>query len=86
MIYIGDGLTDVPCMTLVKEKGGFAISVYPSNKKEGSIKLLQDNRVNYACRSDFGANSQLEKLVKLILESISIKEKLFEKETSKQIR
>ena len=86
MIYIGDGLTDVPCMTLVKEKGGFAISVYPSNKKEGSIKLLQDNRVNYACRSDFGSNSQLEKLVKLILESISIKEKLFDKETSKQIR
>lgn len=86
MIYIGDGLTDVPCMTLVKEKGGFAISVYPTNKKEGSIKLLQDNRVNYACKSDFSSNSQLEKLVKLILESISLKEKLFEKETSQQIK
>ena len=86
MIYIGDGVTDVPCMTLVKEKGGFAISVYPTNKKEGSIKLLQDNRVNYACRSDFGSNSQLEKLVKLILESISIKEKLFDKENSQQIK
>ena len=86
MIYIGDGLTDVPCMTLVKEKGGYAISVYPSNKKDGSIKLLQDNRVNYACRSDFGSNSQLEKLVKLILESISIKERLFDKENSQQIK
>lgn len=86
MIYIGDGLTDVPCMTLVKEKGGYAISVYPTNKKDGSIKLLQDNRVNYACKSDFGSNSQLEKLVKLILESISIKEKLFDKENSQQIK
>ncbi|MBR5012906.1 MAG: haloacid dehalogenase-like hydrolase, partial [Clostridia bacterium] len=26
MIYIGDGVTDIPCMTLVKEKGGTAIA------------------------------------------------------------
>ena len=29
MIYIGDGLTDVPSMALIKKQNGHAISVYP---------------------------------------------------------
>ena len=76
MIYIGDGVTDVPCMTLVKEKGGTAISVYPKGKKEKSLQLLQDNRVNYALKSDFKAGSELENLIKIIFESIELQEKL----------
>jgi len=76
MIYIGDGVTDIPCMTLVKEKGGTAISVYPKGQKEKSLELLQDNRVNYAVKSDFKANSELENLIKIIFESIELQEKL----------
>ena len=74
-------MTDIPCMTLIKEKGGTAISVYPTNQKDKSVQLVQDNRVNYACKSDYSSNSQLEKLIKLIIDSISLKEKLLEKET-----
>ncbi len=80
MIYLGDGLTDIPCMTLVKEKGGVAISVYQPNKKEACISLVHDNRVNFACKSDFKSGSSLEKLVKLIIDSMSLKEKLLKKE------
>jgi 2-hydroxy-3-keto-5-methylthiopentenyl-1-phosphate phosphatase len=80
IIYIGDGLTDIPCMTLVKEKGGTAISVYPAGKKEKSIQLVQDDRVNYACKGDYTANSQIEKLVKLKLDQIALNAKLLEKE------
>ena len=80
MIYIGDGLTDIPSMTLVKEKGGISISVFTQNAKDASLKLLQDDRVNYICKSDFRRNSQLEKLIKLILDNITLREKLANKE------
>lgn len=76
MIYIGDGITDIPCMTLVKEKGGTAISVYPKGQKEKALQLLQDNRVNYAVKSDFKSNSELENLIKIIIQSIELQEKL----------
>lgn len=85
MIYLGDGLTDIPCMTVVKEKGGKAIAVYQPNKKDVVEKLLDDNRVNYVCKSDFRANSTMEKLVKLILDSISITEKLLDKENNANV-
>lgn len=82
MIYIGDGITDVPCMTLVKEKGGTAISVYPKGDINKSIKLLKDNRVNYACVSDYSENSEIEQLMQLIINSISLKEKLINRESN----
>ncbi|MDD6302166.1 MAG: haloacid dehalogenase-like hydrolase [Bacillales bacterium] len=85
MIYVGDGMTDVPAMTLVKEKGGFAISVYQQEHKNVSQVLIDENRVNYACKSDFKANSQLERLIRLIIESIALKEKLFEKENNQSL-
>lgn len=85
MIYLGDGITDIPCMTLIKEKNGKSIAVYQPQKKDVVEQLLLDNRVNYVCKSDFKSNSTLEKLVKLILDSISISEKLLSKENSQYI-
>ena len=80
MIYIGDGLTDVPCLTLIKEKGGTSISIYKPETKDISVKLISEDRVNYACLGDYTENSQLDSLIKLILNSISYKEKLLAKE------
>jgi hypothetical protein len=33
MIYIGDGITDIPSMTLIGEKGDKAIAIDPSGAK-----------------------------------------------------
>ena len=76
MIYIGDGVNDVPCMTLVKEKGGTAVSVYPKGNELISAKLLKDNRVDHACESDYSKNSKLEVLLKLVIDSCAMREKI----------
>ena len=80
LIYIGDGLTDIPCMTLVKEKGGKSIAVYPKGMKEKVDQLYEEKRVNYICRGDYSANSDIEKIVKLLLDEIGIANKLYKQE------
>ncbi len=80
MLYIGDGMTDIPCMKLLREKGGRAIALYPSGNKDKVMQLVSDNRINYACVADYSQNSTLEKIVKLMLENISILDTLESKE------
>lgn len=70
MVYIGDGLTDVPCMKLVKVNGGQSIAVYPKSKKNKVLELLRDNRVDYIAVADYSEKGELETLVKDILSKI----------------
>ena len=85
MIYIGDGLTDIPCMQLLKDKGGKSIALYSSGNKHKVLPLVEDGRINYVCLADYSVNSTLEKIVKLMIENMAILEKLKEKE-SRQIQ
>lgn len=78
MIYIGDGLTDVPAMITVKESGGTSIAVYKKGKRDKVNSYYEDNRVNYICEADYSKGSNLEKIVKLIIKSTAIKETLKE--------
>lgn len=71
MIYIGDGSTDIPCMQLVRSRGGESIAVYPDAKnKEIAQKLLADERVSFMEKADYSANSPLDKTVKIIIEKM----------------
>ncbi len=81
IIYIGDGMTDIPCMTLVKEKGGKSIAIYPKGKKDKVYPLFEEERVNYICRGDYSVNSDLDKIVKLIINQVSILDTLINKES-----
>lgn len=85
MIYLGDGITDVPCMRLIKDKNGKSIAVYPRGKKEKVAELLRDNRVNYIALADYSENSELENIVKLQMEYIALLTKMEEKE-KKQLK
>lgn len=76
MIYLGDGLTDVPSMIVVKENGGNSIAVYKKGERDKVVHLFKDERVNFICKADYSENSELDKVVKLIIDSISIKESL----------
>lgn len=78
MIYIGDGLTDVPSMTVVQANGGNSIAVHkrPSGE-EGSNKsldvckeLLKIGRVNFIAPADYSAHGPLEAHTKILLRSI----------------
>lgn len=73
MIYIGDGLTDVPCMTVTKNNGGYAIAVHKPRKTdsiETCKKLFEGNRIDYYAGADYRPDKPLDKRVKLILDVI----------------
>jgi len=70
MIYIGDGLTDVPCMKLVKENGGHSIAVY-QDKKDEVNKMIAQGRVDFVILADYSKNSAMENTVFAILDQIS---------------
>ncbi len=76
MIYIGDGLTDVPCMKLVKVNGGYSIAVFPPGKRSKVNDLIRDQRVNFIERADYSENSKLDVIVKDIIVKMASVEKL----------
>lgn len=74
MIYIGDGMTDVPCMKLTKSNGGHSIAVYKSSSEEAHSMLLH-GRVDFALPADYREGSELEKCVFEIADKVAAAEK-----------
>ena len=79
MIYIGDGETDVPAMKMIKYQGGKAIAVYnPENKAKKDKKspkhtcedLVSQNRADYIAPANYSEGSELDKMIKLIIDRI----------------
>jgi hypothetical protein len=73
IIYLGDGMTDVPSMALTKKSGGHAVAVYPkgaSEKRATCVKLLDAGRVDFVSEADYRAGSKLTKRVQLLLDAI----------------
>lgn len=82
IVYIGDGMTDVPAMLVVKSNGGRSIAVYEKGKEDVVNRLVEDGRVNFACRADYRDGKDLDKILKLVIEAVSISEQLTKKESS----
>lgn len=80
MIYIGDGMTDIPSMIIVKNNGGKSIAVYPKGKEDRVASLYEDGRVNYSCVADYSSGKDLEKVLHLIIQGIAINESLKSRE------
>lgn len=78
MIYIGDGITDVPCMKLTKDGGGVSIAVYTEKNIEIARSLKNDERINYIAKANYTENSKLDIIVKKTIESMSINNQLLE--------
>lgn len=75
MVYIGDSDTDVPCMKLVNDNGGYSIGVY-NNEKTKVYKMVRDGRIKYYAPADYTDGSELDILVKAIINRTATNEVL----------
>lgn len=76
MIYIGDGLSDVPCMKMMKAYGGYSIAVYQS--RDSKVEdLLKNDRVDYIYPADYRDGTGLDTTVKNIIRKMAVSDILF---------
>ena len=78
MIYIGDGLSDVPCMKMMRAYGGQAIAVYQEANRAGVEKLLRQKRVDFIYPADYREGGALEATVKDIVQKMAVSHRLSE--------
>ena len=80
MIYIGDSDTDIPCMKLVNTYGGHSIGVYNGDKLDKSkvYKMMREGRIRYYAPADYSEGTQLDELVKAIIDRTATNERLEE--------
>jgi len=76
MVYLGDGLTDVPCMKLVKANGGHSVAVYQRGQKAKVERLLLDRRVDFIAPTDYSDGKELDQLVKRMIDRMAVMDDL----------
>jgi 2-hydroxy-3-keto-5-methylthiopentenyl-1-phosphate phosphatase len=77
MVYIGDGVTDVPCFRLVKDQGGLSIAVYrphTRNAREKAETFVRDGRVRCAVPANYTEGGELDRLVHDYIKLIAARE------------
>ena len=76
MVHIGDSDTDIPCMKLVNTYGGHSIGVYDpaTQNKKKVYKMMHDKRIRYYAPADYTERSELDLLVKAIIDKTAANE------------
>lgn len=84
MIYLGDSDTDIPCMKLVKTRGGYSIGVFnPETYDRTKVyKMTRDNRIDYFVPADYSENTELDTLIKTIIDKTVFNELLENKKNN----
>ena len=85
MIYLGDGLSDVPCMKMMRAYGGQAIAVYQAVNRRGVEQLLRQGRVDFIYPADYREGTELEITVKNVIRKMAVSQQLYE-ENMNQLR
>ncbi len=73
MVYLGDGMTDVPSMALTKKSGGHTVAVYDAKRESQRaicVKLLEAGRADFIAEADYRKASKLSRRVELLLDAI----------------
>ena len=83
MLYIGDGLSDVPCMKMVKAYGGSSIAVYKDDSNRVLVEdLLGHDRVDFMFAADYTENTNLDITVKNLIKKAAIEDSLIAEHNS----
>lgn len=73
MIYIGDGMTDIPCFSLLKKYNGATIAVYDAQNMKAygkAWKFVKDERVNNLNSANYNIGSDLYNSIIMALNEI----------------
>lgn len=76
MIYIGDGLTDVPCFSLIKKHQGTAIAVYDAQNTLAfgkAWRFIKEKRVSNLHTANYTKGSDLFNSILMAIDSIAVK-------------
>ena len=74
MIFVGDGLTDVPCFSVIRRHGGIAIGVYDKHRHERWAKawnFLEEDRIDNLLSADYSLDSDLTRSLIMAIERIA---------------
>ncbi|WP_121744815.1 haloacid dehalogenase-like hydrolase [Natronorubrum halophilum] len=74
MIYIGDGITDIPCFSLIKDRGGRVFGVINSDDGSAKQRAIREigspRRAGNLNRPSYGEGGRLGSLLRLTIEGI----------------
>lgn len=78
IVYIGDSDTDIPCMKLVNSRGGHSIGVYDAQTMDKTkvYRMMRDDRIRYFAPADYSEGTELDWLVKAIIDRTAANEAL----------
>ena len=63
-------MTDVPCMKMTKQRGGYSIAVHKPSEDIIADGMLLHNRADFSCVCDYSAGSELETVVSELIRQI----------------
>lgn len=72
MIYVGDGSTDIPSMTVTQKSGGHSIAVFPPGGEVPAevAAMVQEKRADHFAAADFREGALLTKILQLTIKKI----------------
>ncbi len=78
IVYIGDSETDIPCMRLVKSKGGYSIGVFDpvKNNRSRVHQLFNDDRIDFYGPADYTEGGEMFGFLRKIISDIAAKEQI----------
>ena len=78
IVYFGDSDTDIPCMKLVNSLGGHSIGVFnPETQDKTKVyKMMREKRIKYYVPADYNEGTEIDKLVKAIIDKTAANELL----------